>query len=46
MEMVPDPVVEDHETGCDPGCVAVCFELGETREITLTLSFFGGEREV
>jgi len=29
MEMVPDPFVEDHETICDSGCVAVRFEPGE-----------------
>jgi len=30
MEMVPDPVMEDHETSGDRCCMVVCVELGKT----------------
>jgi hypothetical protein len=34
MEIVPEPVMEAHETGGDFDCLAVCFELGN-KTITL-----------
>ena len=43
MEMVPDPLVEDHETGSRLSWMAICFELGkatvEARYIVLLRSY-------
>jgi len=35
VALVPDPVVEDHETDCRHGRMDFCFKLGETAAINL-----------